>query len=144
MRLPKIQTIHSCNKNKLRRLFKIYAILILIGIISIVISSFTDRAVCIFYTLMGIPSPSCGMTRAFESLMQFNIRDAFFYNPLFFMVPIIPFFCAFEQNKMIIITIIAFIAVWIVRLYLFFPDIEPFVFNKEALLPRLYELLKQL
>ena len=37
---------------------------------------------CFFRFFTGIPCPSCGMTRAFSSLLKFNFRESFYYHPL--------------------------------------------------------------
>ncbi|PIE70159.1 MAG: hypothetical protein CSA22_09295 [Deltaproteobacteria bacterium] len=41
----------------------------------------TERTVCIFKSLTGIPCPFCGMTRAFVFAGRLRIADAFFHNP---------------------------------------------------------------
>lgn len=38
---------------------------------------------CPLYFMFGIPCPGCGMTRAFISLLKFDISQAFYYHPLF-------------------------------------------------------------
>ena len=41
---------------------------------------------CPFSYFLGIPCPGCGMTRAFSSLFQLDIEEAFYYHPLFPLV----------------------------------------------------------
>ena len=38
---------------------------------------------CPFYFLSGIPCPGCGITRAYLSLLEGNIAEAFYWNPMF-------------------------------------------------------------
>ncbi|MGL5702740.1 MAG: DUF2752 domain-containing protein [Cetobacterium sp.] len=57
-----------------------------------------------FINIFGIPCPTCGITRAFISLINFNFKEAFRFHPLF----------------------------WIIRMYLYFPNIEPMIFNKNS------------
>lgn len=38
--------------------------------------------------LTGIPCPGCGMTRAYIALLHLDFRAAFYYHPLFWMVPL--------------------------------------------------------
>ena len=45
---------------------------------------------CIFHKITGFYCPGCGATRCILSLIKGNIKAAFFYNPLFFIM--IPFF----------------------------------------------------
>lgn len=51
---------------------------------------------CVFLTLFHVPCPGCGITRAFLSLLKFNFKDAFFYNPGIYLMPL--FFLYFWQN----------------------------------------------
>ena len=41
---------------------------------------------CPFETLLGIPCPGCGMSRAFICLFHLDLRGAFIYHPLFPLV----------------------------------------------------------
>jgi len=38
---------------------------------------------CPIYAVSGIPCPGCGMSRAYKSLLRFDIVSAFEYHPLF-------------------------------------------------------------
>ena len=42
---------------------------------------------CPFREIFGFPSPTCGMTRAFISLLEFDFRESFYYHPL--LIPMI-------------------------------------------------------
>jgi hypothetical protein len=44
---------------------------------------------CPVHALTGIPCAGCGMTRAYLSLLHLDFRGAFFYHPLFWMVPLV-------------------------------------------------------
>ena len=41
-----------------------------------------DFTLCLFKNITGIPCPSCGITRSLTFLIQGNIREAFYINPL--------------------------------------------------------------
>ena len=43
---------------------------------------------CLFKALFHICCPGCGMTRAYLSLLRFDIRKAFEYHPMFWAVPV--------------------------------------------------------
>lgn len=44
---------------------------------------------CIFQTLLGIPCPGCGMTRAILSALRLDLKAAFLYHPMFWSMPIL-------------------------------------------------------
>ena len=86
---------------------------------------------CMLRDLTGIPCPSCGMTRAAISLLQFDFRAAFYYHPLcyFLVVAVVYIFglyivkgvspLAKRHLWVYITTLVVFIAVWLVRLIFF-------------------------
>lgn len=42
---------------------------------------------CVFWNVLHVPCPSCGMTRAFLQLLHGNVTMAFHYHPMFWSVP---------------------------------------------------------
>ena len=44
---------------------------------------------CVFRAVTGIACPTCGMTRAYLSLLKLDLKSAFYYHPLFWVVPAI-------------------------------------------------------
>jgi len=108
----------------MKNVLKIFAILAIIGGIAFVLSLFFDLNICVVYNIIGLPCPACGMTRAFMSAAKLNFRQAFSYHPLFFLVPIIPFFAweripkKFRDIFCIAMTFL-FFAVWIFRIIIF-------------------------
>ena len=71
-------------KNKILILFS------LPGLILIFLLFIKFKIPCIFKEIFNIPCPSCGMTRAFISILKFNFIDAIKYNilsiPLFILI----------------------------------------------------------
>ncbi|TCT16117.1 uncharacterized protein DUF2752 [Natranaerovirga pectinivora] len=127
---------------------KLVLILGIIGVISIVTGFLLNISICMFYNTTGIPSPSCGMTRAFISLFKGNIADAFWYHPLFVLPLLLPllYIKPIRDNKkclntLIAIGIIVLLVTWVIRLVLLFPNREPFLFNPNALIPRIYDFI---
>jgi len=41
---------------------------------------------CIFYEITGWKCPGCGMTRAVFSILHFNFKEAFYYNPFCYLL----------------------------------------------------------
>ena len=114
---------------------KFYLIFMIIGGITLGVSLFTDVSLCIIYHITGIPCFSCGMGRAFRSLP--DIRPAFAYHPLFFVVPFIPLLAVVNarvRNIASVVLIVLFIGVWIVRMVLLFPHTAPMEYNYNSLL----------
>lgn len=105
----------------------------LLGLASLVIVSQTQRSICVIYNTTGLPCPSCGMTRAFLYLAKLDFAKAFHYHPLFPMVPLL-FFSYLKGNQKLLITIcLIFIVVWLIRMVLYFPDIEPLNYNNSSI-----------
>lgn len=53
---------------------------------------------CLFRLLTGICCPACGMTRAWTSFLNGNIKMAFYYHPLFWFIPVIGILILFERK----------------------------------------------
>ena len=105
----------------------------LLGLASLVIVLQTQRSICVIYNTTGLPCPSCGMTRAFLYLAKLDFAEAFHYHPLFPMVPLL-FFSYLKGNQKLLITIcLIFIVVWLIRMVLYFPDIEPLNYNNSSI-----------
>ena len=71
-------------KNKILILFS------LLGLILIFLLLTKFKIPCIFKEIFNLPCPSCGMTRAFISILKLNFIDALKYNllsiPLFILI----------------------------------------------------------
>lgn len=95
----------------------------------IIIFILSSDNLCILKKVTGIPCPGCGMTRAYLSLLKLNIRDAFFYNPIFWTLPVIIILMIKKPTKFI--NIIKYfilgliILTYVIRMILFFPEIAP-------------------
>jgi len=80
---------------------------------------------CAFKALTGIPCPTCGMTRSFLSLLKLDLKSAFYYHPLFWVVPIIAGSFLIKNERIrkyrkafLVLTVTLFIAVYLLRLFL--------------------------
>ena len=104
---------------------------------------------CMIRRLTGIPCPGCGMSRAVYNIFKGNVAEAFRFHPLF---PLIPFILLAMtnilnkhikiKNTILIITAVLFFSAYIVRMYLYFPDIAPMELNENAVLFRLINFLR--
>ena len=127
------------NQNPWRDVRRIFIALLAVGGISFGVSLFTDVGICLFYIVTGIPFFSCGMGRAVASLPR--ISQAFFYHPLVFTVPLIPFIPLLPPKKRRWATIglsVLFVGVWAIRMGLYFPHTAPMDFNHRSLAALLF------
>lgn len=80
---------------------------------------------CPFRQLLKIPCAGCGMTRAIIEAMKFNFKGAFYYHPLFFLIPFLLLFFVFSgklSNRAVYVClsifVSAFMIVYFIRLYM--------------------------
>lgn len=64
---------------------------------------FEGESICITYKITKLQCPTCGVTRAFSSLMHLNIKDAFILNPIFTIMIFPICMSVFIQDIIIII-----------------------------------------
>lgn len=67
---------------------KILLIFLIILIIISALFAFSYFIGCPIRLITGMPCPSCGMTRAYISLLNGDLPKAFYFHPLFFLLPI--------------------------------------------------------
>ena len=100
---------------------------------------------CPFQWLTGISCAGCGMTRAVLCAVRFQFGEAFYYHPLFWVIPFgAVLFCFREKiparyrKGLAWITVVCFGAVYLVRL--FFSDHQVVVADMETgLIVRLWK-----
>ena len=131
--------------NKTSEMRRVFFALIIMGGVALAASLLLDFSLCLFYHTTGLPCPSCGMTRAFIRLLTGDVGGAFQYHPLFFTVPLIPLLMSKKLPKKprtlaITFLILLYLAVWIVRLILFFPHTSPMYFNENSLFMFLWRI----
>ncbi|MGH4123432.1 MAG: DUF2752 domain-containing protein [Clostridium sp.] len=108
------------------------------------LNSFLTTTICFIRGILGIPCPSCGMTRAYKLLFKGDLVGAFHMHPLFF-IPII-IVVLFVTRKMQIIykykyhLLVLFLVVYVYRMIVLFPNEAPMMFNHKALLPRIFKM----
>lgn len=86
---------------------------------------------CPVYETIGIPCPTCGITRAYKLFLTGHVADAFCMHPLF-LLPLIFLFPKFRNRKTVIFVISIFVIVYIFRFNQLFPDAEPFNINYDS------------
>jgi hypothetical protein len=88
---------------------------------------------CPIKYITGISCAGCGMSRAWVSLLHFNIHDAFMYHPLFFLPPVVVIVMLFKSKinikfyKIFMFTMAgAFVIVYLYRMFIGTGDIVVF------------------
>lgn len=110
---------------------------------------------CIFKSIIGMPCPGCGLTRAWISFIKGDISKAFYWHPLFLMIPILSilivlyFKGSFTRYRRyiliaIIIIIILYLVIYIARMRTLFPYIEPLDYNGHSFINRLIYYIKSI
>ena len=132
-----VLTLEGSNKT-LAESLKSFLILAIIGGIAVVLSLFVGISPCIFYHITGLPCPACGLTRAFISLARFDLWQAFVYHPLFILVPFIPLLYLERisnklRNILAYSALALLLVVWVIRMVVLFPDVEPMTYNENSL-----------
>lgn len=105
---------------------------------------FTENAsICVIKVHTGLPCPGCGMTRAMLSVFHGDLLNAFIWHPLWPLVFILPIVIGvISQNdvlkehylsKILKLSLILIIAVYVVRMLLMFPNTAPMDFNSNAI-----------
>ncbi|WP_196001056.1 DUF2752 domain-containing protein [Clostridium sp. 1001271B_151109_B4] len=126
----------------------VFSIVIGLIIIYLILNQFSKVAgtICLIRGLTGIPCPSCGITRAMIAVLNGNFIEAFKLHPLFWMPFAIVILIILNRKyyKWILIGAIAiFIGVYIVRMSIFFPDIEPMKYNERAIINQLISKIRK-
>ena len=69
-----------------------------LGIVGIFLCFFAVGITCPIKYLTGVSCAGCGMTRAWVHALTFRFPEAFGYNPVFWIVPFLLFFCCYQKR----------------------------------------------
>ncbi len=108
---------------------------------------------CPFEIILGVPCPSCGITRATIQAFKFDFLKAFYFHPLFFLAPIVLVVIIYNEYKYInkiyksnifwSILVILLVVVFILRLIYQYPN-EVLKINENSLLQIIIRFIKSL
>ena len=113
---------------------KIFFILILL--LTLVLYHIVFDTSCIIKAIIGIPCPSCGITRAWIYAINGNLKEALHFHPLFWIVIIIGILLLFRNkvsNKIWIGLLVLIIGTYVIRLIMYFPHTIPMEYNQNSL-----------
>lgn len=116
---------------------------------------FMGHSVCLIYSLIGFPCPSCGLTRANLYLVCLMFPEAFSMHPLVIPADVLLSYIGIKhiilrrkprmwETVFYLFAILMFAFVYGHRFQNCFPVSPPFQFNGDALIPRIYNCLQAL
>ena len=112
----------NADKRRLNRIEVITSVAAVV-VLYVILESF--GVTCPIKYITGISCAGCGMSRAWISLLHFNIHDAFMYHPLFFLPPVVVIAMLFKSKinikfyKIFMFTMAgAFVIVYLYRMFI--------------------------
>lgn len=141
-RLHFFHQILSAWKQLTKELFH-YRFFLLSAFVYLLITQLIFHKLCPIAIITGFPCPGCGITRALLLLLTGHPIAAWNMNPciyLWILFFLLFFFARYMkkdrkmQNILIIITGIITIVVYIIRMFLYFPNTVPYVYYEHSLL----------
>ena len=112
----------NADKRRLNRIEVITSVAAVV-VLYVILESF--GVTCPIKYITGISCAGCGMSRAWISLLHFNIHDAFMYHPLFFLPPVVVIVMLFKSKinikfyKIFMFTMAgAFVIVYLYRMFI--------------------------
>ena len=120
----------NADKRRLNRIEVITSVAAVV-VLYVILESF--GVTCPIKYITGISCAGCGMSRAWISLLHFNIHDAFVYRPLFFLPPVVVIVMLLKSKinikiyKIFMFTMAgAFVIVYLYRMFIGTGDIVVF------------------
>ena len=120
----------NADKRRLNRIEVITSVTAVV-VLYVILESF--GVTCPIKYITGISCAGCGMSRAWIALLHFNIHEAFMYQPLFFLPPVVVIFMLLKSKinikfyKIFMFTMAgAFVIVYLYRMFIGTGDIVVF------------------
>lgn len=133
---------------------KQYGMAVVVFIVYTVIVNLVFHAFCPAVIFCGFPCPGCGITRAAVCLITGRWQQAWQLNPVVFAIAVTTAYFIYRRYllgtkviglKWLITAVFVLLAVvYIVRMYLYFPDRAPYVYTEENMLTRILPFYQQL
>lgn len=104
----------------------------------------TNRVFCPLLQVTGLPCGGCGLTRAFLFILRGELKRAFYIQPMAYLVILFLLYCGFFRyikgsrirgfQPLFVVLIGVILVFYVVRMYFYFPDRAPYVYNPENIL----------
>lgn len=118
-----------------------------------VVVNLVFHAFCPSVILCGLPCPGCGITRATVCFMTGRWRQAWQFNPTIFPIVITAAYFVWNRYFMgrkskglkwcLVLIAALLISIYCVRMYLYFPNREPYVYMQDNVLARMFSLYRR-
>lgn len=128
--------------------------LILAGLL--VLGMFIFDAGCFIRNITGLPCPGCGLTRGLFAALGGDLAGAFRMHPLFWLPPLLLAAILLltllkpeklrgkKASRIWLACAVIYLAVYVVRMILLFPDHEPLTYDRASWFGRIGELVRWL
>lgn len=111
-----------------------------------VITNLVFHAFCPLIIFCGLPCPGCGVTRATACLLAGRWQQAWQLNPMVFPIALTAVYFGWNRylfgrkamgiKAIIIALLVLMIAVYGVRMYLYFPNRTPYIYTEDNMISR--------
>lgn len=129
---------------RLGRDIKEYSPAVAVAALYYLLVRLTGRGFCPLLHLTGFPCAGCGLTRAFLYLGRGQPARAFFINPMVYPITAFGLYCGYFRyirgtavkgfGLLFGLLLFSMLAVYAVRMRLYFPDRAPYVYNGDNVL----------
>lgn len=133
---------------------KEYGMAVLMLLLYTVVVNLVFHAFCPVVIFSGYPCPGCGITRAAVCLMTGRWKRAWQFNPVIFPIALTAVYVGWNRYLMgrkakgikwfLAVLFLLLIVVYIVRMWLYFPDREPYVYAEDNMLAHIFTFYQQI
>ena len=112
------------------------------------------HAFCPLVIFSGFPCPGCGVTRAMACFVTGRWEQAWLFNPVVFPVAATAVYFVFRRYMagkrvrgilgLAAVYVVLLVLVYVVRMYLYFPDRIPYIYHEDNVLARFLPFYQQM
>ena len=123
---------------------KEYGMAFVVLVVYTLIVNLVFHAFCPAVIVSGFPCPGCGITRASVCLLTGRWQQAWQLNPMVFVIALTAIYFLWNRyllgkkaagiKWMVAAVLVLLIGVYLVRMYLYFPDRVPYVYKEDNIL----------
>lgn len=133
---------------------KEYGMAVVVVFVYTIITNLVFHAFCPVVIVSGFPCPGCGITRATVCLLTGRWQQAWQLNPVIFAIVLAAvWFCVNRYllgrktagiKWMIAAVFVLLFGVYVVRMYMYFPDRTPYVYTQDNMLAHMLPFYQQM